>query len=57
MNKRVQMWALTIQGYNADIKNIKGASNSLADMLNRLPGSNDDQEPQKNVSYGRMPNS
>ena len=30
MNKRVQMWALTIQGYNAEIKYINGASNSLA---------------------------
>ena len=47
MNKRVQMWALTIQGYNTEIKYIKGASNSLADMLNKLPGSNDDHEPQK----------
>ena len=43
MNKRVQIWALIIQGYNAEIKYIKGASNS--DMLSRLPGSNDDQEP------------
>ena len=41
------MWTLTIKGYNAEIKYIKGASYSLADMLSRLPGSNDEQEPKK----------
>ena len=47
INRKVLMQALTNQEYNAEIKYIKGTSNSLADMLRRLPGSSEDQAPQK----------
>ena len=44
MNKSVQMWFLTIQRYNEEIKYIKGSS--IDNILSRLPGSNGDKEPQ-----------
>ncbi|MCG8034487.1 MAG: DDE-type integrase/transposase/recombinase, partial [Candidatus Thiodiazotropha taylori] len=44
--KRVQMWALTIQGYNAEIKYIKGSSNCLADLLSRVPRGEANEVPQ-----------
>ena len=47
MNKRVQMWALTIQGYNATISYIKGSSNTLADLLSRHPNPREGKQGQE----------
>ena len=47
MSKRVKIWASKIQGYNAEINYIKGASITLADMLSRLPESSEDEAPRK----------
>ena len=50
-NKKVQLWALGISGYNCRIEYIKGTDNSCADLLSRIPQSagltqeNDAYEP------------
>ena len=38
-NKKIQMWALGIAGYNCQIEYIPGPSNILADLLSRPPES------------------
>ena len=35
-NRKVQMWAIAISGYNCDIEYIKGKDNEQADLLSRL---------------------
>ena len=35
-NQRVLRWSLTLQGYNLDIKHIKGRENVIADALSRI---------------------
>ena len=50
-NKKIQLWALGIAGYNCKIEYIKGTDNSCADLLSRIPQSagltqeNDTYEP------------
>ena len=50
-NKKIQLWALGISGYNCRIEYIKGTDNSCADLLSRIPQSagltqeNDTYEP------------
>ena len=34
-NRKVQMWALSIAGYNCKIEYIEGATNTVADLLSR----------------------
>ena len=36
-NKRIQMWALSIAGYNCSIEYIEGSKNTCADLLSRHP--------------------
>lgn len=36
-NKRIQMWALSIAGYNCKIEYIPGSQNTCADLLSRHP--------------------
>ena len=36
-NKKIQLWALEIAGYNCTIEYIKGSDNSCADLLSRIP--------------------
>ena len=50
MNKRVQMWALTIQGYNATINFISGKENSVADLLSRIPNQKEEERGQETLS-------
>ena len=36
-NKKIQMWALRMSGYNCSIEYIEGATNTCADLLSRHP--------------------
>ena len=36
-NNKIQMWALSISGYNCSIEYIEGATNTCADFLSRHP--------------------
>ena len=36
-NRKVQMWALSIAGYNCKIEYIEGVANTVADLLSRTP--------------------
>ena len=36
-NKKIQLWALGISGYNSKVEYIRGSSNSRADLLSRVP--------------------
>eukprot|EP00745_Piridium_sociabile_P008697 TRINITY_DN158_c0_g1_i1.p1 TRINITY_DN158_c0_g1~~TRINITY_DN158_c0_g1_i1.p1 ORF type:complete len:1374 (-),score=188.80 TRINITY_DN158_c0_g1_i1:1054-5175(-) len=36
-NKKVQMWAMGMTGYNCQVEYIPGSSNVLADLLSRMP--------------------
>ena len=36
-NKKIQTWALSMSGYNCNIKYIEGATNACADLLSRHP--------------------
>ena len=36
-NKKIQMWALSMSGYNCCIEYIEGATNTFADLLSRHP--------------------
>ena len=36
-NKKIQMWALSMSGYNCSIEYIEGATNTCADLLSRHP--------------------
>ena len=37
-NKKIQLWALSIAGYNATIEYIEGKKSVCADLLSRMPG-------------------
>ena len=37
-NKKIQLWALSIGGYNAKIEYIEGKKNVCADLLSCMPG-------------------
>ena len=37
-NKKIQLWALSIEGYNAKIEYTEGKKNVCADLLSRMPG-------------------
>ena len=39
-NRKVQLWALNLMGYNAKVEYVKGSTNVIADMLSRMPDSN-----------------
>lgn len=36
-NKKIQLWALSIAGYNCQIEYIPGTENTCADLLSRIP--------------------
>lgn len=36
-NKKIQLWALSIAGYNCKIEYVAGTDNSVADLLSRMP--------------------
>lgn len=36
-NKKIQLWALSIAGYNCKVEYIEGRFNCCADLLSRLP--------------------
>ena len=40
-NKKIQLWALGISGYNCKIEYIAGPENTCADLLSRLPSTKD----------------
>ena len=40
-NKKVQLWALGISGYNCNIEYIPGMENTCADLLSRKPDKDD----------------
>ena len=42
-NKKIQLWALSIPGYNCKIEHIAGQENTCADLLSRLPSEKDTQ--------------
>ena len=42
-NKKIQLWALSISGYNCKIEYIAGPENTCADLLSRLPSEKDTQ--------------
>ena len=51
-NKKIQMWALSMSGYNCSIQYIEGATNTYADLLSRHPdkvngAQNSDEEVDK----------
>ena len=40
-NKKIQLWALGIAGYNCKVEYIAGKANSCADLLSRMPDTED----------------
>ena len=36
-NKKIQMWTLSLSGYNCSIEYIEGTTNTCADLLSRHP--------------------
>lgn len=36
-NKKIQLWALSLSGYNCKVEYIKGTENHCADLLSRIP--------------------
>ena len=53
-NRKVQLWALSIAGYNCQIEYIAGTTNTCADLLSRVPDSCDptdvqDRETEKDI--------
>jgi hypothetical protein len=38
-NKKIQLWALSIAGYNCKVEYVAGTDNSVADLLSRMPSS------------------
>lgn len=45
-NKKIQLWALSMAGYNCNIEYIPGTTNTCADLLSRKPDLIGDKEPQ-----------
>ena len=43
-NKKIQLWALSIAGYNTQVEYIKGTENHCAILLSRIPMKKDDKE-------------
>lgn len=46
-NKKIQLWALSIAGYNCKVEYIEGRYNCCADLLSRLPTSIKENEPEE----------
>ena len=48
-NKKIQLWSLSIAGYNCSVDYIKGTTNCCADLLSRIPDNeNDVKQLEKN---------
>jgi hypothetical protein len=43
-NKKIQLWALSIVGYNCKVEYIEGGFNCCADLLSRPPSSGNEPE-------------
>lgn len=43
-NKKIQLWALSIAGYNCKVEYIEGRFNCCADLLSRVPSGSKDGE-------------
>lgn len=43
-NKKIQLWALGISGYNCKVEYISGTENTCADLLSRSPSDENDHE-------------
>ncbi|VDI37073.1 Hypothetical predicted protein [Mytilus galloprovincialis] len=54
-NKKLQLWALGIAGYNCKVEYIAGTANSCADLLSRIPTKSDEnnhvQETDDDVDF------
>ena len=48
-NKKLQLWALGIAGYNTKIEYVKGSDNSCADLLSRIPQNDGLSQEEDNV--------
>ena len=48
-NKKIQMWALGIPGYNCKIEYITGSENSCADLLSRVAQDDAMSQEKENV--------
>ncbi|KAK3097609.1 hypothetical protein FSP39_011373 [Pinctada imbricata] len=46
-NKKIQLWALSIAGYNCKIEYVKGEDNHCADLLSRIPHPKTSQRSKK----------
>lgn len=47
LNNKIQLWELSIAGYNCHLENIKGQFNCCADLLSRIPTANHECEENK----------
>ena len=51
-NKKVQLWALSMSGYNCQFEYIPGTTNTFADLLSRKPDDEASEEPE-NLDKGK----
>ena len=54
-NKKIQLWALGISGYNCKIEYIAGPENTCADLLSRLPSTKDSPGQQNQTEINVEP--
>ena len=52
-NKKIQLWALSIAGYNCQVEYIKGTENHCADLLSRIPVKKGDKEKLQQSQDGK----
>ena len=52
-NKKIQLWALSIAGYNTQVEYIKGTENHCVDLLSRIPVKKGDKEKLQQSQDGK----
>ena len=52
-NKKIQLWALSIAGYNTQVEYIKGTENHCADLLSRIPVKKGDKDKLQQSQDGK----